>query len=160
MNRIGRYLNSLADKLDIESKLAGEAGHNPTIGDNRERLVQLFLSKHLPDSLNVFVGGLIIDSDGNESKQIDVIVSNNLGINFREHEKMFIGVESVASAITVKSMLDKAAIYDCLYNLASIPIISSEILSFRLIKGDPFQEFNKAILIYLYSRMMDYQKKK
>jgi hypothetical protein len=153
MNRITRYINTLADKLDVDSRLAREAGHKPTIGDNRERLVQMFLSKHLPDTLSSEVGGLIIDAFGNESKQIDVIVSNNLGINFREHEKMFIGVEGVTSAITVKSTLDKAAIYDCLHNLASIPRLDSQVLTFKHLVNDPFTAFDKrhpTLFIFAY----------
>ncbi len=79
--------------------------------------------------------------DGVESKQIDVIVANDIGVRFDENEKTFETAESVAGAITVKSSLDRAALIDALGNLASIPEPSKEALSFKGLAGDACESF-------------------
>jgi hypothetical protein len=142
MKRLADYFNILADRIEIDARSSGLASHNADIGTNRERIVELFLSKHLPRRLRPFLVGTIFGLSGQESKQIDIIISNDLAMNFEEHSKMFIAAESVAVAITVKSYLDKDAIHDCLGNLASVPQLSSDVLKFKLLKPTAFQEFS------------------
>jgi len=121
MSRIKSYFNHLSEKIAIDAQIAGMSSHNSDIGSNREKIVELFLHKHLPKRLTPSIGGQVIGLDGSESKQIDILVSSDLSIRFDQNEKTFVTVESIAAAISVKSTLDKPALEDCLLNLASIP---------------------------------------
>jgi hypothetical protein len=142
MNRIQGYLNALADRIAAESELAGStSSHKPDIGSNRERIVQLLLSKHLPNRVTSSLGGQVIGVSGAESNQIDVLVSNDIAVRFEENERIFVIAEGVVAAITIKSYLDKSAIEDCLANLASIPQLDRSVIDFKLLRGDSFGSF-------------------
>lgn len=132
-SRIVDYFNFIADKIEVDSQISGLTLHRTDKGTNRERLVELFLSKHLPRRLKPFLGGTVFGASGSESKQIDVLVSSDLAINFEEVDKMFVAIENVAAAITVKSYLDKGAILDSLENLANLPQIEPRALSFKFL---------------------------
>ena len=141
MTRIQRYFNALADQIASRSALASTASHRPDIGTNREEIVRLFLSKHLPNRLSSTLGGQVISLSEAESNQIDVLVSNDIAVRFEENERTFVVAEGVAAAITVKSYLDGNAIEDSLLNLASIPQLNRRALDFKLLVRDPFSAF-------------------
>ena len=152
-NRLFDYFTLIADKIDVDSKVAGLSTNSSDKGTIRERLVELFLAKHLPRRLRPFLGGTVFGVQGNESKQIDVLVSSDIAVNFEEHEKMFVAVENVAAAISVKSFLDKDAIYDSLDNLASIPQIDQEVLSFKFGGAESFSTFigdHPSLFVFAY----------
>lgn len=111
----------MAQRLSIDAELAGSSTHRPDIGANRDRLVHAFLNKHLPRRLSATFGGHVIGTGGAESKQVDILVSSDVSVRFEENERTFVTTEGLAAAISVKSVLDKAALCDCLLNLASIP---------------------------------------
>lgn len=140
-SRLAEYFTLLADKIEIESKVGGLSAHRSDKGTIRERLVEHFLAKHLPRRLKPFLGGTVYGTDGAESSQIDVLVSSDIGVNFEEHEKMFVAVENLAAAISVKSYLNKATIVDSFDNLASIPQIDPRVLSFKLGDSQSFPTF-------------------
>lgn len=143
MDHIRKYFNALAESLQIKSILAGTCTHKPDIGSNRENIVNDFLNKHLPSSLKSVLGGQILGFDGRLSGQIDIIIVNDISIRFDENEKTFVTSEGVAGAISVKSHLDKNAIQDCLTNLASIPDLSKDVISFRFLRPGVIDEFIK-----------------
>jgi len=151
MNRIKYYFNLIAEQLDVKYRQASTSGNRSNIGYNREKFIEIFLQKHLPKRLFAFLGDRVIGLRG-ESDQIDIIVSNDISIRFEENERNFITAESVAAAITVKSYLDKAAIQDCLSNLASIPQFSPDILSFKALKTGAFERFiEKHPSLYIFA---------
>lgn len=135
MTRIQNYFNGIADKIASASLIATTAQHRPDVGTNREIIIKDFLLRHLPRRLSASLGGQIISHDGRESGQIDVIVSNDLGVRFDENEKTFVTAESVAGAIAVKSKLDQPNLTDALENLASIPEPSSAAFGFKMLKS-------------------------
>lgn len=142
MNRIQKYFNLLAQRIAVDAEMAGSSSsHRPDIGSNRERIVELFLHNHLPRRLSASVGGQVVGYEGSESKQIDIIVSSDISIRFDENEKTFVTAESVAAAISVKSYLDKSALEDSLFNIASIPQIHPDVLRFKLLMNNPFTAF-------------------
>lgn len=142
MNRIRPYLNAISERIAVDYKLAGLSSHKPDIGANRERIVEAFLQKHIPERLTASLGGYVIGATGEESKQIDVLVSSDISIRFNESEKTFITVESLASAISVKSDLDKPALEDCLINIASIPQVDARVLSFLGLLPNSYEKFS------------------
>jgi len=94
-------------------------------GMTREDVLKRFLENHLPKRCEVIKGGFIFDSEGNESSQIDLIVTNDLTLQFKQFEKSFNIVEGCYAAISVKTMLDKQGLEDALRNISSIPQMPS-----------------------------------
>lgn len=169
MNRWTEYLNLTANKFELKATRAGIIGHNSRTGENREDILGKFLDNHLPQRLIRFNGN-IFDINDNISKEIDIIVCNDISLRFSKEMKMTINIESVASAITVKSTLTKDELFDCLSNLASIPQFSNDILSFRGLVSDPYNDFiekhpNLFVFAYdglsadtIYSHILEYYK--
>jgi len=146
------YFNNLADKIAATSQLAGVSNHNPDIGFHREELLRNFLNNHLPQRMQAMLGGSVIGFNGEVSKQIDIIVRADNTPRFEENQRSFIIAESLVSAITVKSKLDKAALFDSLDNLASIPQISRDIINFNLLKKGAFDDLlSKHPSTYIYA---------
>jgi len=69
-------------------------------------------------------GGFVFDSLGNKSNQIDIIITNDQTLQFKETSedktRQFNCVEGCYAVISVKSRLDKRELYESLDNLASV----------------------------------------
>lgn len=144
MTHIRRYFNSISDSIYAAGTRAGSATHRPGIGTKREIILRDFLAKHLPRRLAASLGGQVISHASNSmSRQIDVIVTNDLGVRFEEDEATLVTAESVASCISVKSALDTASLNDALINLLSVPDPSSSVVSFPALRNDPCPSFLK-----------------
>jgi len=125
--RLRNYFQEIANALDDE-KQASSIFPNPIdAGTSREDILIEFLIRHLPKRCEAIKGGFIFDSLGNESKQIDLIVTNDITLQFRQFDKggqqgkSFNCVEGCYCAISVKTTLDKPNLADSLTNIASIP---------------------------------------
>jgi hypothetical protein len=123
------YFNSLAEGLAVNSKSASFGQHRPDTGANREDLVINLLNNHLPDRLKAIAGGKVVNIEGDLSKQIDVIVKNDLFPRFDQHGKSCVIAEAVAGVISVRSHLDKAGLEETIENVASVPEFSDSTLS-------------------------------
>jgi hypothetical protein len=126
-NRLRDYFQNIADVL-AGDKAASSIFPNPVdAGTSREDILFDFLIRHVPARCEVIKGGFIFNSDGNESKQIDILVTNDLTLQFRQFDKggqqgkSFNCIEGCYAAISVKTMLDKKNLIDSLENIASIP---------------------------------------
>ena len=113
-----------------------------------------FIETHLPIRCRVTRGGYIFgiaqdeyDSPGElvASKQIDLIVTNDLTMQFGEPWKSFNSIEGCFSAISVKTDLDKTQLHDALCNIASIP----ELLPWHVQLGPALSKANKALFFDL-----------
>ena len=123
------YFNSIAEALSANSKSASFGHHRADIGENQGISTHPSLNKHLPDRLKAIAGGTILNLQGEFSKQIDIIVKNDLFPKFEHHEKSCVLAKSVAGAISVKSFLDKRALEESIENVASVPKFSEATLS-------------------------------
>ena len=120
------YFQNRADVLENEAKGERIFPNTGDSGSERENHLFDFLNNHIPFRCRVIKGGFIFDSNGNESNQIDLIVTNDLTFQFRKSEsnskqKSFNCIEGCYAAISVKSNLDKDGLIDSLKNLESIP---------------------------------------
>ena len=97
---------------------------NPSdMGQSRENALKEFLKAHLPSRCNVISGGYIFDLN-RSSKQLDLIITNDLTMQFKQFGnsgKSFASIEGCYGAISVKSTLDKKSIVECLEEFRSIP---------------------------------------
>lgn len=141
MSKIQDYFNGVSAKLAAQSGISGTIEHNPDNGTNREIVLIDFLNKHLPRRIRANSGGKIISFDGKESKQLDVIVSNDIGVRFEENEKTFFSSESIAGVISVKTTLNSGTLIDSFENLLSVPDPNSETLTFHGLANNPFGAF-------------------
>jgi hypothetical protein len=122
--------------MEVGAVLRGEADaasifRNTTdIGLSRERVYAQFLRNHLPSKCNVFFGGFVFNLAGDESKQIDLLVTTDTCPRFDFHNpngsgKAFTCVDGLLAAICMKSTLDSNELIDSLQNIASLPTKNS-----------------------------------
>ena len=123
------YFNNLAHIIDATSIGASFNEHRPDTGANREEILIEILNNHIPHCLTAINGGNIINIEGEKSKQIDVIIKNNLFPKFEQYKKTSVITESVVGVISVKSFLDKKALEESIENVASVPKFSKITLS-------------------------------
>lgn len=155
-DRVLKYFNAIADKLEAGHNITATSKNSSDIGFSREKLVQDFLANHLASRLSPILGGHIFGFNQADSKQIDVIILNDIGLNFKENQKPFTPVENIAAAFTVKSRLDSNNLIDSLENIASIPQIDSEILKFNSLHPNSFNIFIKyhpVFFVFAYEGM-------
>ena len=128
--RLREHFQGWADRLASELRSSRALGHAGDIGEKNEVALMGFIESHLPARCRVSRGGYIFgvaqenyDSPGNlvASKQIDLIVTNDLTLQFGDTMKSFSSIEGCYASITVKTMLDKTQLEEALLNIASIP---------------------------------------
>jgi uncharacterized protein DUF6602 len=132
LNQKRDFFLALLDHFqDCANTLASEARgdrifpNTSDSGSERENDLFKFLNNHIPFRCKVIKGGFIFDSNGNESDQIDLIITNDLTLQFRksenDKEKSFNCIEGCYAAISVKSYLNKEGLIKSVDNLRSIP---------------------------------------
>ncbi len=117
-----RHFQDIANAFEDEKLAATAFPHATEQGLSREDMLMSFLVSHLPQHCQAIKGGYVFDSSGNVSKQIDLMVTGDLSLGFKEAEKSFHCLEGCYSAICIRSELDRSACFDSLENLASVPL--------------------------------------
>lgn len=126
--RLKDYYASIGSALRDEAAAASIFPNASDIGSSRERIYAEFLRTHLPASCTVLYGGFVFDQAGNESNQIDLIISSDScpQFNFTNKNgsgKSFACIDGTVSVISLKSNLDSKELTNVLENIASIPLI-------------------------------------
>ena len=125
IDKLISYFQFYADEFKLKYHRYGINQNNPDAGMKRVELIACFLRNHLPNKCDVTLGGYIFDSLGNKSQQIDVVVINDLSIQFKESDdhftKVFNCIEACYACISIKSYLDKDTLFESIGNLSSIP---------------------------------------
>lgn len=127
----GRYPAALASIMAVASdemkhslaKSRAALSHNLSKGEAAEESVRVFFRSHLPSSLGV-AKGQVIDCQGKQSRQIDVIIYDSLHtpilFNSEENGHQLVPSEGVLAAIEIKSRVDPGDVASILANMASI----------------------------------------
>jgi hypothetical protein len=128
--RLKTYYESVGAVLRGEADAAATFPNSSDVGLARENVYIEFLRAHAPSRCNIFLGGFLFDSDGRESRQLDVIITNDTTPQFNFHNrggtgKSFAHVEGTLGVVSIKSNLDGAQIKDALEGIASIPPTAS-----------------------------------
>jgi hypothetical protein len=125
-DRLCNYFLDVGEVLKGQAKPSSVFPNASDKGWSRERVYAEFLRRHAPACCTVSFGGFVFDDNGNESKQLDVIVTFDIApqFNFDNPDgtgKSFWPVEGTIAVASLKSSLNKKEIYDALENIASIP---------------------------------------
>lgn len=124
--RLREYYIKVAEVLRGEADAASVFANTTDIGISRELVYAEFLRQHAPSKCNVFLGGFLFDDDGAESKQLDIIITTDTAPNFNFQNKDGLGksfspVEGSLGVVSIKSILNRAELFDALGGIASIP---------------------------------------
>ncbi|WP_162617990.1 DUF6602 domain-containing protein [Salinicola halophilus] len=124
--RLHSYFLDVGKVLRNEADVASIFPNTTDRGMARENIYAKVLRDHLPPMCNVKLGGFVFGLDGAESKQLDVIISNDKSIQFNhlmteDGGKSFCCIEGCIGVVSVKSTLDKKQLIESLENLASVP---------------------------------------
>lgn len=126
-DRLRSYFAKVGEVLRGEAEAAAIFPNMTDVGMSRERIYGDFLRTHLPSSCNILFGGFLFGLNGQESKQIDVIVTSAVcpQFNFTNRDgsgKAFACVDGTLAVASLKSNLDSTQLFDALDNLASVPL--------------------------------------
>lgn len=127
--RLHAYYSEVGKVLRGEAIAAGIFANTTDIGMSRERTYAEFLRHHLPPACNVLFGGFLFGITGQESQQLDVIVTTDgcPQYNFFSREwggKSFSCIDGTAAVVSIKSKLDTRELHQALGNIASLPLKS------------------------------------
>jgi hypothetical protein len=135
--RLRQYFQDMADVLAGQRAASRVFPNTSDVGSTREDLLFTFLRTHLPKRCEVVRGGFVFDAQGVESKQIDLIVTSDLTLQFQPVEhgassgKSFNCLEGTYCVISVKSTLSRPELFDALGNIASVPGYSHALVQFH-----------------------------
>jgi hypothetical protein len=118
--RMRLYFQGWADRLSAQRDTHSIFPNKGDAGTARVDALASFVRSHLPLRCRISKGGFIFDYLGRESKQLDLIVTNDLSLQFEDRDsgKSFSIVEGAYCALSVKTYLNKNELYDALQNLA------------------------------------------
>ncbi|KKP67973.1 MAG: hypothetical protein UR66_C0009G0063 [Candidatus Moranbacteria bacterium GW2011_GWE1_35_17] len=120
------YFEGVADMIQLEYKHSSTTGHPNDVGDNREDILINFFNKHLPHKFKAIRGGKIFDSEGNSSKQVDVVIYDNNIPRLASYQQTLYLAEGVATAIEIKPSLTKGEFIKAIENLKSIKLLKKK----------------------------------
>jgi hypothetical protein len=121
-----RYFTQVAEVLRGDADAASLFHNSTDKGMARERVYAQFLKDHLPSGCNVLFGGNVFNQNGELSKQMDIIVTNDVCPQFNHQNRDGAGkavacVDGTLAVVSVKSVLNRGEVFEALSNLASIP---------------------------------------
>lgn len=125
-DRLTEYYTNVGEVLRGEANAASIFPNASDIGTSRERIYAEMLRSHVPSSCNVVLGGFLFDQEGNESKQLDILIVNESSLRFDFPSRDGIGksfacIDGCVGVVSVKSKLDSRELIDSLKNIASLP---------------------------------------
>jgi hypothetical protein len=124
--RLRNYYANVGKVLRGEADAASIFPNTTDIGMSREKIYAEVLRQHIPSSCNVMFGGFLFGQNGDESAQLDIIITSDSTLQFNFHNKEGIGksfacVDGCVGTVSVKSTLTSPELVDALQNIASIP---------------------------------------
>jgi hypothetical protein len=112
---------SIADIINSKFNSYNRIAKNPADkGELCEIFIKEFLVDALGDSFKIFRGGRVINSKGEESKQIDIILTGKKTIKIFGDKGIY-PTETVYGCISVTATLTRAKLLDCCREFMSIP---------------------------------------
>ncbi|MDU1893058.1 MAG: DUF6602 domain-containing protein [Dysgonomonas sp.] len=125
-DRLKEYFEKVASVLRGQADSASIFPNTSDKGTSRELIFIKFLQQHIPSKCDAFLGGFLFGKNGDESRQLDVIITTDSVPRYNFHNqdgkgKSFCSVDGCIGVASVKSKLDKKELLDSLDLFASIP---------------------------------------
>lgn len=140
--RLRDYYQDVAEGLRADASRARILPNGSDRGSIRESAYAQFLKRHIPSMCNIDYGGFVFADDGEESKQIDIIITSDTCHRFSLPDgglqKSFAHIEGTLGVVSVKSTLNRDELEDALKGIASIP--STGDISRRAAPGLPITQ--------------------
>lgn len=142
------YCHGVVKALNAQYKMSSVLGHNATAGSARERLIQDFLTAHLPEMTNV-LSGIIIDSNGQRSKQQDIVLTlkSMPRLPFASGHDLILQEGTVAT-IEIKTQITSATLDAIIRNIESVQTLKPSTLE-GVQLGDLDWPYNRILSIIL-----------
>lgn len=120
MKPLIQYCEGAVKALTAQYEMTKVIGHAVTMGTARERLIFDFLTAHLPE-LTSAVSGVIVDSEGNRSKQQDIVLmlKSMPRLRFASGSDL-IFQEGVIATFEIKTNISAANIPEIAANIQSV----------------------------------------
>lgn len=154
--RLSQYFLSVGSVLRGEAEAASIFPNTSDIGQSRELIYADFLRNHVPTNCDISLGGFLFDVDGNESKQLDIVVTSNSSPHFvlpssanDSFPKRFACIDGTIAVVAVKSNLTTTELVNALDNLASIPLQSP--LTGRILPAYTIADYDEWPLKIVYA---------
>ena len=113
------WFDSLERVMIEEAKIAGLFEHGGTVGSAREFIISRCLRSFLPTGVEIG-SGEVIDSSGNRSKQIDIVIYDPRFPALRSGAGGLYLIEGVIATIEVKSTMNPERLRESLDNCVSV----------------------------------------
>lgn len=134
------YFISIANIIDSQFRGYEATTKNPADkGELCEIFVKNFLTYSLEDSFKIFRGGHIINSIGDESKQIDIVLTGKKSLKLFGDKGVF-PTETVQGCFSITATLTKEKLLNCVEEFKSIPKKGYEFLSAKFGSNDFFKQ--------------------
>lgn len=133
--KVYEVIKSAAKKMQIEfEEITSQVNHRPTKGDFRENILKDFLKKYLPENFGI-CKGIVIDVDGNQSNQQDILIYDKSFTPRFLHtdDENVLPIESILATIEVKSTLTREELRKALDNIKSIRSLNKSFSSGQVI---------------------------
>jgi len=147
---IRKYYQGIMDQIQNEVDLINSNfHHNGLKGEGNEVKIRKIIKKFIPERYGVDTG-VVIDRDGNQSKQCDIIIYDKfnhpqlLGLS---SVKMF-PVDLVYAVIEVKTTLDKTSSTKSIENIKSVKSLNYIKENFRVYPSDSVGEITKDTALF------------
>jgi len=115
------YFNSIADIIDAKFRSYQNTSKNPADkGELCEIFLKEFLDDSIGDSFKIFRGGRIVNSVGDESKQIDIVLAGKRSIKLFGDKGIY-PIETIFGCCSITATLDKKKLIDCCSEFMTIP---------------------------------------
>jgi hypothetical protein len=121
-SNIHKHLFGIYKALKVRiDNINNSIGHNLTKGQENEIIIQKLLLDFLPKNKYDLSTGIIIGTDGNESKQNDIVIldKNHPNYTFSSDSRLHLA-DHVLATIEVKTTFDRKALKEALKNIETV----------------------------------------
>lgn len=147
---LSQYYKGVLGRLNSEVQLINRLfKHNGLKGDGNESAIRDLIEKFIPKKYGIG-SGIVIDKNGNQSRQCDIIIYDNY--NYPELLSMstakFYPVDLVYAVIEVKTSLDSEKSKIAIQNIDSVLKLDYIKERFRVLPTEPIGEFKNDTILF------------
>lgn len=145
-----QYYKGLVEQINSEVQLINNVfHHNGLKGEGNENMLRDLLKKFIPKKYGIG-SGLIIDKNGNQSRQCDIVIYDNY--NYPELLSMssvkLYPVDIVYAVVEIKTKLDSAKSKIAIENINSVLTLDYIKEKFRVNPTEPVTEVNLNTVLF------------